>query len=152
MLIRFHCCSYYISICFLSDTRDLAAAAGEKKYGGVWYVKSYFAVPVMYACMLSRFSCVQLFADLWTRAHQAPLSMGFSRKNYWSGLLCSPPGNLPNPGIGPVSPPSHALADRFFITSTTSEAHSWNVRNNFIANCLYGSVPISVTKKSTWTL
>ena len=39
-----------------------------------------------------------LFATPWTVAHQAPLSMGFSRQEYWSGLLCPPPGDLPDPG------------------------------------------------------
>ena len=54
--------------------------------------------------MLSRFSCVRLFATLWTVAHQAPLSMGFSRQEYFSGLPCPPPGNLPNPGSEIGSP------------------------------------------------
>ena len=50
--------------------------------------------------MLNHFSCVQLFATPWTIAHQAPLSMGFSGQEYWSGLLpCPPPRDLPNPGI-----------------------------------------------------
>ena len=40
----------------------------------------------------------------WTVAHQAPLSMGFSRQEYWSGLPCPPPGDLPDPGIKPRSP------------------------------------------------
>ena len=40
----------------------------------------------------------------WTVTHQAPLSMGSSRQEYWSGLLCLPPGDLPNPGIEAVSP------------------------------------------------
>ena len=53
--------------------------------------------------MLSRFSCVPLFATLWTVADQAPLSMGFSRKKYWSGLPCPSPGALPDPGIEPAS-------------------------------------------------
>ena len=48
---------------------------------------------------LNRFSCVWLCATLWTVAHQAPLSMGFSRQEYWSGLPCLPPGDLPDPGI-----------------------------------------------------
>ena len=52
-------------------------------------------------CMLSCFSCVQLFATLWTVALQTPRSMGFSRQEYWSGLPCPPPGNLSNPGIKP---------------------------------------------------
>ena len=54
-------------------------------------------------CVLSHFSNVQLFATLWTRARQAPLSMGFSRQEYWSGVPCPPPGDLPNPGINPTS-------------------------------------------------
>ena len=49
-------------------------------------------------------SCVRLFATPWTVARQAPLSMGFSRQEYWSGLPFSSPGDLPNPGIEPRSP------------------------------------------------
>ena len=56
--------------------------------------------------MLSR---VQLFATLWTEAHQAPLSVGFSRQEYWSGLPFPPPGDLPDPGIKPESPVSPSL-------------------------------------------
>ena len=62
------------------------------------------------ACMLSCFSRVHLFATLWTSARQAPLSMGFSRQGYWSGVPCSPPGDLPDPGIRPTSLMSPALA------------------------------------------
>ena len=58
----------------------------------------------------------------WTVACQAPLSMGFSRQEYWSGLPCLPPGDLPDPGIELVSLMSPVLADRFFTTSTTREA------------------------------
>ena len=54
-------------------------------------------------CVLSHFSHVQLFATPWTVACQAPLSMGFSGQEYWSGLPCPPPGNLPNPEIIPTS-------------------------------------------------
>ena len=49
--------------------------------------------------MLNCFSCVQLFATLWTVAHQAPLSVGFSRREYWSGFPCPSPGDLLNSGI-----------------------------------------------------
>ena len=49
-------------------------------------------------------SRVQLFATPWGVARQAPLSMGFSRQEYWSGLPCPPPGELPDPGIKPRSP------------------------------------------------
>ena len=52
---------------------------------------------------------------------QAPLSMGFSRQGYWSGLPCLPPGDLLHPGIKPRSLTSPALAGRLFITSTTWE-------------------------------
>ena len=50
----------------------------------------------MGACMISHFSHVRLFVILWTVARQAPLSMGFSRQEYWSGWLCPPPGDLPD--------------------------------------------------------
>ena len=49
-------------------------------------------------------SCVGLFVTLWTVAHQAPLSIGFSRQKYWSELPCPSPGDLPDPGITPGSP------------------------------------------------
>ena len=73
-------------------------------------------------CMRSCFSCVWLFATLWTVAHQAPLSMGFSRQEYWSGLPCPSPGDLPGPGIKPVSLMCAALAGEFFTTNATREA------------------------------
>ena len=60
-------------------------------------------------------------ATLWTVAHQAPLSMGFSRQEYWSVLPFLFPEDLPNPGIEPISPVSFALACKFFTTSTTWE-------------------------------
>ena len=56
------------------------------------------------ARVLSHFSCVRLFVTPWTVARQAPLSMGFSRQEYWSGLPCPSPGDLPDPGIEPRSP------------------------------------------------
>ena len=55
-------------------------------------------------------SRVQLFATLWTVAPQAPLSMGFSRQEYWSGLPFPSPGDLPDPGIEPGSPALQADA------------------------------------------
>ena len=75
-----------------------------------------------YADVLSHFSHVRLFVTLWTVAHQAPLSIGFSRQKYWSRLPCPPPGDIPNPGIKliPFMPP--ALAGWFFTTSITWEA------------------------------
>ena len=74
-------------------------------------------------CGLNHFSRVQLFTTPWTIACPAPLSMGFSKQEYWSGLPCPPPRGLTDPGIEPVSLTSSALAGGFFITSA-----SWEVQ------------------------
>ena len=66
----------------------------------------------MSAQSLSR---VHLFVTPWTVAHQAPLSMGLSQQEYWSGLSFPPPQDLSNPGIKPEAP---ALAGRFFTTES----------------------------------
>ena len=76
----------------------------------------------MCACVLSRFSCVRLFATSWIVTQQDPLSMGFSCQEYWTGLLYPPPGDLPNPGIEPRSLLSPTLPSRFFTMSTTWQA------------------------------
>ena len=68
------------------------------------------------------FSCVWFFATPWTAAHQAHLSMGYSRQEFWSGLPFPPPGDLPDPGIEPASLMSPALAGGFFTSSATWEA------------------------------
>ena len=66
-------------------------------------------------CVLSP---VWVFATPWTVAHQAPLSMGFHRQEYWSGLPFPSPKDLPDQGIKLISPVSHALAGRFFTTES----------------------------------
>ena len=74
---------------------------------------------------LTHIACVramQLFVTPWNVACQAPLSMGFFRQEYWSGLPGAPPGDLPNSGIEPASLMSPALAGTFFTISTTWEA------------------------------
>ena len=76
------------------------------------------------ACMLSRFSHVWLCVTPWTVAHQAPLSMGFSRQEYWSGLPCPSLGDLHDPGMEHASLVSPALADGFFTTSAMWEAQA----------------------------
>ena len=73
----------------------------------------------VHAQLLSR---VRLFAALWTIAGQAPLSMGFSRQEYWSGLPFPLPRELPDPGVKPSSLTFPALADRFFSISATWKA------------------------------
>ena len=71
----------------------------------------------MHVYVLSHFSCVWLFVTPWTTAHQAPLSMEFSWQEYWSGLPCPPPGNLPDSGVESVSPVSPALqADSLLLS------------------------------------
>ena len=61
------------------------------------------------SCVPSCFSHAQLFATLCTVARQVPLSVGFSRQEYWSGLPCPPPGDLPDSGVDPTSPVAPAL-------------------------------------------
>ena len=78
----------------------------------VWVI---YSIAVSYyttvcARVLTHFSHVQLFVTLWTVAHQAPLSMGFSRQECWNGLPCPPPGDLPDLGTEPTSLMSPALA------------------------------------------
>ena len=66
------------------------------------------------ACVLSHFSHILLVVTLWTVARQASLSIGFFRQEYWSGLPCPPPGDLPDPWIKPASLMSPALAGEIF--------------------------------------
>ena len=73
---------------------------------------------MLHACA-QLLSCDQLFATPWIVAHWAPLSMGFSRQEFWSGFPFLPPGDLPNSGIKPMQP---AFAGSSFITEP-SEKH-----------------------------
>ena len=95
----------------------------------------------MHACMLSCFSRVQLCATLWTVVHQALLSVGFSRQEYWSGQQCPSPGDLPEPGTEPESLLSPAWAGVFLITSATWEAQICKEIHN--SKCLLASFGIS---------
>ena len=61
----------------------------------------------------------------WRVAHQSPLSMKFSRQEYWHGLLFPPPGDLPDPSIKPSFPASLALAGRFFTTMPPGKSMEW---------------------------
>ena len=87
------------------------------------YVQWAYACICVYSVYVSvqSLSRVQLFATLWTAACQAPLSTGFSRQEYWSGLPCPSPGDLPNPGIKPMPPVSPALqADSLPLSTNVS--------------------------------
>ena len=73
--------------------------------------------------VVSHFNCVRLFATLWTIALQAPLSIRFSRQEYWNRLSFPSPGDLLNSGTEPVSLSFPTLAGRFLTTSGIWEAH-----------------------------
>ena len=104
-------------------------------------------------CTLRHLSFFLLCSTLWTVAHQAPLSMEFSRQEYWSGLLCPPPGDLPNPGIEPASPTLPVLAGRFFTLSQgrssmgkkkREEYKGLSIRLTWILKFLYNLPPWAI--------
>ena len=91
--------------------------------------------------MLSR---VWLFVTPWTVAHQAPLSMGFPRQEYWSGLRFPPPGDISDTGIEPKFPASPALPGGFFIIKPSRKpAHIAGKKHHFCV-CLWGCFPKSI--------
>ena len=71
------------------------------------------------------FNHVRLFANPQTEAHWAPLSIEFSRQKYWNGLPFPTPGNLPDPGIEPMSPVSPALGGRVFTAEPPGKPPCW---------------------------
>ena len=77
----------------------------------------YHTIPLMRVKMWL-LNPVRLFETSWIVAHQAPLSMGFSRHEYWSGLPFPPPRDLLNPGMDPEFLASPSLADEFFTTAS----------------------------------
>ena len=90
------------------------------------------------ACSVTQFVC-DPFVTPWTAACQAPLSVGFSRQEYWSGLPFPSPGNLPDPGIEPSSPVSPSLAGRFFTTESPGKPPSvsyWDLNSQRCASVL----------------
>ena len=103
----------------------------------------------MHVYVLNCFSCVQFFATSWTVARQAPLSMGFSKQEYWSELPCPPPGNLQNPGIKPSSLVSPALAGGFFPTVPPGKPLNSASFHRYLAINPHTNVSISRNKGST---
>ena len=75
-------------------------------------------VPVLFTFTMNVLSRVRPFVTPWPAAHQAPLSVGFARQEYWSGLPSAPPGDIPNLGIEPASLASPALARGFFTIAS----------------------------------
>ena len=98
-----------------------------------------------HAYVLSHLSRVCFFATPWTVARQAPLSLGFSRQEHWSGLPFPSPRDLAGPGVKAASHMSPALADGFFTTSAT-----WEAQHSQINTCgkdkmvLWSRMPRSV--------
>ena len=83
----------------LVHTKETLAFCLHANQLRTWKCHFTFLSFSLHAWVLSHLSHVQLFVTPWAVAHQAPLSMGFSRQEYWSGLPCPSPGNLPNPGL-----------------------------------------------------
>ena len=100
------------AVCNRQDSRCIPRTREKlQSLSFYWFITLY--VSCVCTCMLSH---VWSFATPWTVTPQAPLSMRFSRQEYWSGLPFPSPGDLPDPGVEPASPVSPALAGRFFIT------------------------------------
>ena len=104
--------------------RTLALTVEEPLLDGI-LLSGWWTVSCLHLLLACFTSVVSNPLPLQTVAPQAPLAMGFSRQEYWSGLSFPTPGDLPNPGIEPTSLASSTLASRFFTTSTTWEASFW---------------------------
>ena len=98
----------------------------------VCFLTQFWRFWIYSVCVLSHFSHIWLFAIIWTVALQAPLSMGFSRQEYWNGFLCPPPGDLPHPGVEPAFLMSPELAGRFFTTPNGTWETLYSVYKYFI--------------------
>ena len=93
---------FLLFVCFYWNIFDLPCCISSR-CAAKWFTYTciyiyFFQILFLYVCVLSRFSHIQLFMTLWTITLHAPLSMGFFRQEYWSGLSCSPPRDLPDPG------------------------------------------------------
>ena len=80
-------------------------------------------------------SCVRLLATLWAVVHEAPLSMGFPRQEYWSGLPFLTPGDLLDPGIKPASLVFPALVGGFFTTEPPGKPSE--IYNIYVISCIF---------------
>ena len=129
------CCLFPPRVSQAQSWRILAKTRGSSaqfsRFSGVFVLRKF-------ACLSSVTSVVTNSATPWSVTDQAPLSMGLSRQEYWSGLPCPPPGDLPTPWIESASLMSSALAGRFFSTKATLEAH-WEGLG--ILNYLFAKVP-----------
>ena len=115
----------------------------ENKVIKLYYWGMFHVLKKITMSVLRRFSCIWLFVTLWKVAHQAPLSMEFSRQEHWSGLPCPPPGDLPNPGIKPRSPTLQADS---FLAEPPGKPKNTGVGS---LSLLQGNFP---TQESNWGL
>ena len=103
----------------------------KKKNARVWgFLEADFNVRTVRCVWAKSLSRVRCSATPRTVAHQVPLFIGFSRREDWGGLSCSPPGDLPTPRVEPASPTSPALAARFFSTRATWGAPAGNTETS----------------------
>ena len=109
-------------------------------------------VPFMKCMHMCVVSPVWLFETPWTVALQIPLSLGFSRQEYWSCLPFLPPGDLANPGIKPMFPVSPTLADRIFISESPGKTTLYVLRDNksrnlLVAKCFFQKLNLQEIQK-----
>ena len=103
----------------------------------------------VHACTLS---LIQLFVTPWTGAHQAPLSMEFSRQEYWSGVPCPPPGDLPDSGIETLSSCVSSVASESLTTSPPGKPWRFSCSSliqihDFIGTSIWEDI-ISIVQRS----
>ena len=106
-------------LCHQVEVNTTFISRASSNRNSVMYHASFILLTQMLCCGWS-LSHIPLFEIPWTVARQAPLSMGFSRQEYWSQLPCPSPGDLPDPGIKTSSLTFLALADGFFFFTTSS--------------------------------
>ena len=103
-----HPCLYIHSFPFLATSAPILSFLQSRHLKTLLVLLMIYPVCVSVCVYVSR-SVMSDSASSWTEALQAPLFMGFSKQEYWSGLPCPLPGDLPDPGIKPTSPPAPAL-------------------------------------------
>ena len=109
-------------------------------------LRAQFLPWLLFVCVCYSLSHAQLFATPWTVAHQAPLSMGFSKQEYWSGLPFPPPGDLANPGIEPKSP---ALQADSFLSEPPGKLSFYLLRPKWAGACARTS-PARLLRLRRW--
>ena len=121
LFLSSHLPYYAISEFFLKQSR---ISPYDSRVETAWWCNDYVNKIALQICHLKwkSLSHVQLSETLWTVARQVPLSMGFSRQEYWSRLPFPPPGDLPDPGNEPKSLVSPALPGGFFTTEPPGKA------------------------------